>query len=148
MPPSLNRERVYTEFSIDTCRYTKQKSLHFIRVTSHRKMETIQEIMPFAREMLSAGASKGSMKVYLVGSTFAFLGIVSGVVEAACSLFPNPEEPLLEKVLEEPVPVKEQTVEPETAIPESDDMEAETEVKAKEMSALRQRRMSFRAHAS
>ncbi|XP_072552926.1 G0/G1 switch protein 2 [Salminus brasiliensis] len=110
-------------------------------------METMQEIIPFAKEMLSAGPSKGSMKVYLVGGTFAFLGIVSGMVEVACSLFPEEEEPILEK-LEEMVTVTEQTQEAQTTIPEPDDMDAETEAKAKELPMLRQRRMSFRAHAS
>ncbi|XP_026852194.1 G0/G1 switch protein 2 isoform X1 [Electrophorus electricus] len=112
------------------------------------KMETIQEIMPFAWEMLSAGPSKGSMKVYLVGGTFAFLGIVSGMAEAACSLFSEQEEPFLEEVMKVPLTVKDQAAEPQTAIPEPDDMEADTEAKAKEMPVLRQRRMSFRAHAS
>uniref|UniRef100_A0A8B9KZN1 Uncharacterized protein n=1 Tax=Astyanax mexicanus TaxID=7994 RepID=A0A8B9KZN1_ASTMX len=38
-------------------------------------METMHEIIPFAKEMLSAGPSKGSMKIYLVGGTFAVLGM-------------------------------------------------------------------------
>uniref|UniRef100_A0A3B1JJH2 G0/G1 switch 2 n=1 Tax=Astyanax mexicanus TaxID=7994 RepID=A0A3B1JJH2_ASTMX len=48
-------------------------------------METMHEIIPFAKEMLSAGPSKGSMKIYLVGGTFAVLGMVSGMMEVACS---------------------------------------------------------------
>ncbi|KAL7864344.1 hypothetical protein AOLI_G00157640 [Acnodon oligacanthus] len=108
----------------------------------------MHEFVPFVKEMLSAGPSKGSMKVYLVGGTFAVLGIVSGVMEVACSLFPDQEEPVLEKLMEEKVTVTEQTQEAQTAIQEPDDMDAETEAKAKEHPMLRQRRMSFRAHAS
>ncbi|XP_066528869.1 G0/G1 switch protein 2 [Hoplias malabaricus] len=113
-------------------------------------METMQEIIPFVKEMLSTGPSKGSMKVYLVGGTFAFLGLVSGMVEVACSLFPEKEEPLLEKLMEEEkvVSMTEVTQEAQTTIPELDDMDPETEAKAKELPMLRQRRMSFRAHAS
>ncbi|KAG9269127.1 G0/G1 switch protein 2 [Astyanax mexicanus] len=110
-------------------------------------METMHEIIPFAKEMLSAGPSKGSMKIYLVGGTFAVLGMVSGMMEVACSLFPEQDEPVLEK-LEEMVPVTEKAQEAQTAIPEPDDMDAEMEAKAKELPMLRQRRMSFRAHAS
>ena len=111
-------------------------------------METMHEFVPFVKEMLSAGPSKGAMKVYLVGGTFAVLGIVSGMMEVACSLFPDQEEPVLEKLMEEKVTVTEQTQEAQTTIPEPDDMDAETEAKAKELPMLRQRRMSFRAHAS
>ena len=53
------------------------------------KMETMHEFFPFVKEMLSAGPPKGSMKVYLVGGTFAVLGLVSGMMEVACSLFPD-----------------------------------------------------------
>ncbi|KAK3518513.1 hypothetical protein QTP70_001517 [Hemibagrus guttatus] len=111
-------------------------------------MEKIQEFIPFAREMLSARPSKGAMKVYLVGGTFAVLGIMSGVVEAACSLFPEQEEITLTKVMEETVTVTAQTQEPQTIIPEDDELDAEMEAKAKEHPMLGQRRMSFRAHAS
>lgn len=108
----------------------------------------MQELIPFAREMLSARPSKGAMKVYLVGGTFAVLGIMSGVVEAACSLFPEQEEITLTKVMEETVTVTAQIEEPQTIIPEDDEQDAEMEAKAKELPMLRQRRMSFRGHAS
>ncbi|XP_026777015.1 G0/G1 switch protein 2 [Pangasianodon hypophthalmus] len=111
-------------------------------------MEMMQEIIPFAREMLSARPSKGAMKVYLVGGTFAVLGIMSGMVEAACSLFPDQEESTLTKLMEETITVTAQTQEPQTIIPEDDEQDAEMEAKAKELPMLRQRRMSFRAHAS
>lgn len=111
-------------------------------------MEMMQEILPFAKEMISTRPSKGAMKVYLVGGTFAVLGIMSGVMEVACSLFPEQEEITLTKLMEETITMTAQTEEPQTVIPEDDEMDAEMEAKAKELPMLRQRRMSFRAHAS
>lgn len=111
-------------------------------------MEMMQEILPFAKEMISTRPSKGAMKVYLVGGTFAVLGIMSGVMEVACSLFSEQEEITLTKLMEETITMTAQTEEPQTVIPEDDEMDAEMEAKAKEPPMLRQRRMSFRAHAS
>lgn len=109
----------------------------------------MHEIIPFAREMLSAGPSKGCLKVYLVGGTLAVLGMMSGVVQLASSFFPDQEEPDFEILNEKEVKtVKEQIQEPQTSIIEDDEMDAVMETKAKEMPANRQRRMSFRAHAS
>lgn len=108
----------------------------------------MQEIVPFAREMLSARPSKGTMKVYLVGGTFAVLGLLSGMVEAACSLFPEQEESTLTKLMEDCLTVTAQNQEPQTFIPEDDEQDAEMEAKAKDLPMFRQRRMSFRAHAS
>lgn len=108
----------------------------------------MQEIIPLAKEMLSAPPSKGTIKIYLVGGTFAVLGIMSGVVETVCSFFPEEEDSTLCKLMENTVTVKAQTQEPQTIIPEDDELDAEMDAKAKELPMLRQRRMSFRAHAS
>ncbi|ROL52117.1 hypothetical protein DPX16_5994 [Anabarilius grahami] len=109
----------------------------------------MHEIIPFAKEMLRSGPSKGCLKVYLVGGTFAVLGMVSGVVQVAASLFPDHEEPDFEMLkVPELITVKEQVQEPQTSIPEDDEMDAAMEAKAKELPMTRQRRMSFRAHAS
>ncbi len=122
--------------------------LSFTDVTT-TKMDTMHELIPFAKEMLSAGPSKGSLKVYLVGGTFAVLGMVSGVVQVASSFFPDHEEPDFETLkVRELMPVKEQVQELQTSIPEDDEMDAVMEAKAKELPMNRQRRMSFRAHAS
>uniref|UniRef100_A0A671W3V3 G0/G1 switch 2 n=1 Tax=Sparus aurata TaxID=8175 RepID=A0A671W3V3_SPAAU len=43
-------------------------------------MENMQELIPFAKEMLSQRPSRGLLKVYLVGSVFAVLGTVIGLV--------------------------------------------------------------------
>lgn len=108
----------------------------------------MQEIIPFAREMLSAQPSKGTVKIYLVGGVFAALGIMSGVVEAACSLFPEQEESTLSKLMEETITVMAQTQEPQTIISEEEEQDSEMEAKAKKLPMHMQRRMSFRAHAS
>ncbi|KAL1250439.1 hypothetical protein QQF64_021444 [Cirrhinus molitorella] len=109
----------------------------------------MHELIPFAKEMLSAGPSKGSLKVYLVGGTFAVLGLMSGVVQAASSFFPDHEEPDFEALtVRELVPMKERIPEPQTSVPEDEEMDAAMEAKAKEQPGNRQRRMSFRAHAS
>uniref|UniRef100_A0A672T6Q3 G0/G1 switch 2 n=1 Tax=Sinocyclocheilus grahami TaxID=75366 RepID=A0A672T6Q3_SINGR len=93
-------------------------------------MDAMHELIPFVKEMLSAGPSKGSLKVYLVGGTFAVLGMVSGVVQVACSLFPDHEEPGFEMLkVRELIPVKEQVQEPQTSIPEDDEMDAAMEAK-------------------
>nr|XP_055044238.1 G0/G1 switch protein 2 [Misgurnus anguillicaudatus] len=112
-------------------------------------MDTMHEIIPFAKEMLSAGPSKGCLKVYLVGGTIAFLGMISGAIQVASSFFPDQEEPDIEMLkVQELVTVKEQIQEPQTSIADDDEMDPEMETKAKELYGTRQRRMSFRAHAS
>ncbi|KAM7423410.1 hypothetical protein PAMA_011120 [Pampus argenteus] len=54
-------------------------------------MESIQEFIPFAKEMLSQKPSRGMLKVYLVGSLFAVLGTVIGLVETVCHPFSSGE---------------------------------------------------------
>ncbi|XP_032370524.1 G0/G1 switch protein 2 [Etheostoma spectabile] len=50
-------------------------------------MENMQELIPFAKELLSQKPSRGLLKVYLVGSVFAVLGTVIGLVETVCQPF-------------------------------------------------------------
>ncbi|XP_040888896.1 G0/G1 switch protein 2-like [Toxotes jaculatrix] len=54
-------------------------------------MENLQELIPFAREMLSQKPRRGLLKVYLVGSVFAVLGTVIGLVETVCHPFSSGE---------------------------------------------------------
>lgn len=54
-------------------------------------MENIQDLIPFAKEMLSQKPSRGLLKVYLVGSVFAVLGTVIGLVETVCLPFSSGE---------------------------------------------------------
>ncbi|KAM3878408.1 G0/G1 switch protein 2 [Diretmus argenteus] len=54
-------------------------------------MESIQEMIPYARELLSQKPTRGLLKVYLVGSVFAVLGTVIGLVETVCHPFSSGE---------------------------------------------------------
>lgn len=51
----------------------------------------MEELIPFAKEMLSQRPSRGLLKVYLVGSVFALLGTVIGLVETVCHPFSSGE---------------------------------------------------------
>ncbi|XP_043572212.1 G0/G1 switch protein 2 [Chiloscyllium plagiosum] len=48
-------------------------------------METMNELIPFAREMLSQKPNRKMVKLYVVGSVLAFFGVVIGLVETVCS---------------------------------------------------------------
>ncbi|XP_008286039.1 G0/G1 switch protein 2 [Stegastes partitus] len=44
-------------------------------------MESFSEIIPFAKEMLKERPSRSMLKIYMLGSTVAMLGMVGGLVE-------------------------------------------------------------------
>ncbi|XP_054836892.1 G0/G1 switch protein 2 [Eublepharis macularius] len=50
-------------------------------------METMQELIPFAKEMLSQKPNGKMVKMYMLGSVLAFAGVVIGLVETVCSPF-------------------------------------------------------------
>uniref|UniRef100_A0A8B9RZC9 G0/G1 switch 2 n=1 Tax=Accipiter nisus TaxID=211598 RepID=A0A8B9RZC9_9AVES len=50
-------------------------------------METMHELIPFAKEMLSQKPNRKMVKLYVLGSVLAFFGVVIGLVEAVCSPF-------------------------------------------------------------
>ncbi|NWS88660.1 G0S2 protein, partial [Toxostoma redivivum] len=50
-------------------------------------METMQELIPFAKEMLSQKPNRKMVKLYVLGSVLAFFGVVIGLVETVCSPF-------------------------------------------------------------
>ncbi|CAN9512144.1 unnamed protein product [Ophioblennius macclurei] len=54
-------------------------------------MERLQELIPFAKEMLSQKPNRGLLKVYMVGSVFAVMGTVIGLVETVCQPFSSGE---------------------------------------------------------
>lgn len=54
-------------------------------------MENMQELIPFVKEMLSQRPNRGLLKVYLVGSVFAVLGTIIGLVETVCHPFSSGE---------------------------------------------------------
>uniref|UniRef100_A0A8B9PBB1 G0/G1 switch protein 2 n=1 Tax=Apteryx owenii TaxID=8824 RepID=A0A8B9PBB1_APTOW len=48
-------------------------------------METIHELIPFAKEMLSQKPNRKMVKLSMLGSVLAFFGVVTGLVETVCS---------------------------------------------------------------
>lgn len=62
-----------------------------------KEMETLHEIIPFAKEMMSQKPSRGMVKVYAVGTVLAFFGVVIGLVETICRSF-SPREPIDEEL--------------------------------------------------
>ncbi|KFP69936.1 PREDICTED: G0/G1 switch protein 2 [Acanthisitta chloris] len=50
-------------------------------------METMHELIPFAKEMLSQKPNRKMVKLYMLGSVLAFFGVVIGLVETVCSPF-------------------------------------------------------------
>nr|XP_005303635.1 G0/G1 switch protein 2 [Chrysemys picta bellii] len=75
-------------------------------------METMQELIPFAKEMFSQKPSRKMVKIYMLGSVLAFFGVVISLVETVCSPFTS-EEQLQEEEEEEkkrPPLTKEHTV--------------------------------------
>ncbi|NWI48267.1 G0S2 protein, partial [Picathartes gymnocephalus] len=50
-------------------------------------METMHELIPFAKEMLSQKPNRKMVKLYMLGSVLAFFGLVIGLVETVCSPF-------------------------------------------------------------
>ncbi|XP_059185112.1 G0/G1 switch protein 2-like [Centropristis striata] len=74
-------------------------------------MESLQEVIPFAKELLSQKLNRGLLKVYLVGSVFAVLGTVIGLVETVCQIFSSGEPLDAEMVLM--LAQKQRTVEAE-----------------------------------
>lgn len=61
-------------------------------------METIHELIPFAKEMLSQKPNKKMVKMYVLGSVLAFFGVVIGLVETVCSPFTGREDTDLEEM--------------------------------------------------
>ncbi|CAJ1084457.1 G0/G1 switch protein 2 [Xyrichtys novacula] len=61
-------------------------------------METIGEIIPFAKEMLNQRPSRHTLKIYMLGSTLAMLGVVGGLVETVLLPFVEQEETYEEKI--------------------------------------------------
>ncbi|NWS48168.1 G0S2 protein, partial [Probosciger aterrimus] len=70
-------------------------------------METMHELIPFAKEMLSQKPNRKMVKLYMLGSVLAFFGVVIGLVEAVCSPFTS--EGRLEEE-KRPAPRREQTL--------------------------------------
>ncbi|XP_067863869.1 G0/G1 switch protein 2 [Heptranchias perlo] len=70
-------------------------------VTSDHEMETMNELIPFAKEMLSQKPNRKMVKIYVMGTVLAFFGVVIGLVETVCRPFvssENEEQPLEDRL--------------------------------------------------
>ncbi|NWQ81335.1 G0S2 protein, partial [Columbina picui] len=70
-------------------------------------METMHELIPFAKEMLSQKPNRKMVKLYMLGSVLAFFGVVIGLVETVCSPFTS--QGMLDEE-KKPAPTREQTL--------------------------------------
>ncbi|XP_028822618.1 G0/G1 switch protein 2-like [Denticeps clupeoides] len=116
--------------------------------SGHSTMETMKEILPFARELMAQGCSRGTLRMYLLGSGFALCGLVGGLADAASYLLFEQEDGNTESdgfVLEEP---QAERIEPISSADTLDLLEEEILAKAKQHPANRQRKLSIRSHAS
>nr|XP_006118818.1 G0/G1 switch protein 2 [Pelodiscus sinensis] len=68
-------------------------------------METMQELIPFAKEMLRQKPTSKMVKIYMLGSVLAFFGVVISLVETVCSPFASEEQ--LQEEEEKPPQTKE-----------------------------------------
>ncbi|XP_059268967.1 G0/G1 switch protein 2 [Mustela nigripes] len=50
-------------------------------------METVQELIPLARELMAQRPNRKVLKLYVLGGVLAFVGMVIGLVETVCSPF-------------------------------------------------------------
>lgn len=62
-------------------------------------METLQEVIPFAKEMIKQKPNRGMLRVYLVGSVVAVLGTVLGLVQIVCQPFSSADDAALDAEL-------------------------------------------------
>ncbi len=115
-------------------------------------METIGEIIPFAKEMLNQRPSRGMLKIYMLGSTLAMLGVVGALVETVLVPFVEqetvedaPAELIMEKKKEKKQVLKSHTT---LVFPEVAMETVVIEAKAKHLVTAGQRSSANRLHAS
>ncbi|XP_067096322.1 G0/G1 switch protein 2 [Osmerus mordax] len=105
-------------------------------------MDTMSEIIPFAKEMLNQKPSRVMLKMYMLGTTLAFIGMMGGFVETVCLPFAE-QEPTDEEVTEfvtEKVMLKSQTAISKPDVVEV--LQTEIGVKAKTLQMIGKRRRS------
>ncbi|NXS71512.1 G0S2 protein, partial [Pandion haliaetus] len=73
-------------------------------------METMHELIPFAKEMLSQKPNRKMVKLYMLGSVLAFFGVVIGLVETVCSPFTSEGRLEEEEEEQKPAPTREQSL--------------------------------------
>ncbi|XP_031146403.1 G0/G1 switch protein 2 [Sander lucioperca] len=111
-------------------------------------METIGEIIPFAKEMLNQRPGRSMLKIYMLGSTLAMLGVVGGLVETVLLPFVQEQETVDEDTSAEQIGEMMMKKEKHTTLvhPESVDVLETVEIKAKHATVWQ--RNSNRLHAS
>lgn len=50
-------------------------------------METVQKLIPLAREMVTQRSSRKLVRLYMLGSLLALVGVLLGLVDSVCSPF-------------------------------------------------------------
>lgn len=106
----------------------------------------MQELIPFAKELLSQRPSRGLLKVYLLGSMFAVLGTVIGLVETVCHPFSSGEPMDADMVLM--LAREQRTAEAQTqhSVGGQDEEEDEEEKLAHEKEATTQKMTLHKTH--
>lgn len=118
-------------------------------------METMQELIPFAKEMLSQKPGRGLLKVYLIGSVLAVLGTAISLVHTVCHPFMSDESMDAELILAlardqrtvQTLRLEEEEEEEEAAPVHQDGATAQTTTLSK-TPGLHQRSNGKRLHAS
>ncbi|KAL2103854.1 hypothetical protein ACEWY4_000722 [Coilia grayii] len=109
---------------------------------------TMQEVIPFARELLEQGCSRRLLRIYVLGSGLAVCGLVGGLVDAASFIFGErdtitmeTEMPVSEKATEKQLEPVEPPV--DTSVSTDDVFDGEEMfAKAKQSPAITRRRRS------
>ncbi|XP_030077095.1 G0/G1 switch protein 2 [Microcaecilia unicolor] len=104
-------------------------------------METMHELIPFAKEMLSQKPNRKMVKMYVLGSVLAFFGVVIGLVETVCSPFTSQESTEEEEAKKTPSPDLEQERAPSQR-------QEELILAKSKLQALGARSLATRGHAS
>lgn len=116
-------------------------------------MESMSDIIPFAKDLLSQKPTRSMLKIYMLGSTLAVLGMVGGMVEMIFLPFEEDRtiEEKLEQLLIENKKQKNVPTADTTAVhTEAEDVMAVvvSEVKVKHLGTALQRSSANRLHAS
>lgn len=93
----------------------------FHRDIKQPNMESLGEVIPFAKEMLNQRPSKHMLKIYMLGSSLALLGLVGGLVKTL--LLPFVEQQIVTEPPAELIWEKQQRRNPELANPAVMDMQ-------------------------
>ncbi|XP_012708606.2 G0/G1 switch protein 2 [Fundulus heteroclitus] len=116
-------------------------------------MDSISDIIPFAKDMLRQRPTRSMLKIYMLGSTLAVLGMVGGMVEMIlmpfaedCTTEEEPADVFIEKKKKKEAPKADTT---SVRTEAEDAMRAvRSEAKVKHLGTALQRSSANRLHAS